>query len=128
VYALRDEFFPGTWLAGDEDAQVEARGNRDILPDLPHQLGLTDESVYHWRAVYISLPCSIRTQPSPGQEFDAIRGQMSGVFKLAYDRAVHRITESHDKMGLSAFDVDVEFTNSPGASASAWKFELALQT
>jgi hypothetical protein len=37
VYAARDKFFAGIRLAGDEDAQVEACGDLDIPPDLPHQ-------------------------------------------------------------------------------------------
>jgi len=56
VYAARDEFFAGARLAGDEDAQVEARGNLDILPDLPYQLGRADKPTCHWRAIYIWLP------------------------------------------------------------------------
>jgi hypothetical protein len=55
VYAVRDEFFARARLADDEDVQVEARGDLDILPDLPYQLGLADEFGYHWRAVYISF-------------------------------------------------------------------------
>jgi hypothetical protein len=52
-------------------------GALDTLPDLPYQLRLADESVYHWRPVYISRHCSIRTQPSPGQNLDAARGQVN---------------------------------------------------
>jgi hypothetical protein len=52
----RDDFFAGARLAGDEDAQVEARGYLDILPDLPYQLGRADKPTYHWRAIYIWLP------------------------------------------------------------------------
>ena len=42
----------------------------------------------------------INTQHSRGQDLDAMRGQISGVFKLAYNCAVHRFTESHDKLSL----------------------------
>jgi hypothetical protein len=55
VYAARDEFFASARLADDEYTHVEAGGVLDIFPDLPYQLGLADESAYHWRAVYISF-------------------------------------------------------------------------
>jgi hypothetical protein len=34
---------------------IQASGDLDIFLDLPYQLGLADESAYHWRAVYISF-------------------------------------------------------------------------
>jgi hypothetical protein len=37
--------------------------------------------------VYISLPCSIKTQASSGQDLGAAPGQMSGVFNAVDQRA-----------------------------------------
>src|SRR5262249_12354740 len=75
VYAARDEFFASARLADDEDAQVEARGDHDILPDVPHQFGLADEFVNYHRAVFTSLHCPIGTRSSPSQDLNAVRGQ-----------------------------------------------------
>src|SRR5262245_47293652 len=44
-----------------------------------------------------SPPYPINTQHSHGQDLDAMRGQISGVFKLEYNCAVHGFTESHDR-------------------------------
>jgi hypothetical protein len=79
VYAARDEFVAGAWLAGDKDAQVKACGNLDVSPDFPYQFGLTDKSINCRRAVYIWLPRPISTQPSSGQDLDAARG-MTKIF------------------------------------------------
>jgi hypothetical protein len=106
VYAARDEFLARSRLADDEHIEVEARGGLDLLPDLPYQLGLADDFVYHWRAVCISRRCSIRTRPSSGQDLDEERGQMSGVFKFADNRAVQRFKKFYDKVCLPAFDAD----------------------
>jgi len=127
VYAARDEFFASAWLANDEDAQVEARGNHDIPPDFPHQFRFADEFVDYHRVVFTSRQCSISMQPSSGKHLDAMRSQMSGVFELAYNRAVHWLIEPHNKMGLSALNTDCEFTDSPGHGKWIRRFEFALQ-
>jgi hypothetical protein len=127
VYASRDEFFACTRLSDDEDAQVEARGDLDVLPDLSYQLGLADESVYHRRTVYISRLRSIRTRHYPGQNLNAERGEMGCVFKLAHNRAVQRFKEFHDKVGLPAHGADCEFIDPAGHGAGVRRFEFALQ-
>jgi hypothetical protein len=118
---------PATWLAGDEDAQVEACGDHDIPPDFPHQFRFADEFVDYDRVVFMSRQCSIGTPPDPSQDLDAVRGQMSGILNLAYNRAIHRLEEFHDETGLPALDADCEFTDSPGNGNSVRRFEFALQ-
>jgi hypothetical protein len=38
VYAARNQFFAGPWLADDKDAQVEPCGDHNIFSDFPHSL------------------------------------------------------------------------------------------
>jgi hypothetical protein len=56
-----------------------------------------------------------------------MRGQMSGVLKLAYNRAIHWFKESHNEMGLPALDIDREFIDPPRHGIDGSKFEFALQ-
>src|SRR5262249_45590854 len=121
VDALRDEFFAGARLADDENAQVEARGDLDILPDLPDQPGLPNESVFQRRPVSISLHCSTSEPPCSNQELNAVRGKMGGVLKRAYNRAVQRFKEFHDKMSLPTFDADCQFPD-PSNPDGVWNF------
>jgi hypothetical protein len=127
VYAARDKLFAGPWLANDKDAQVEARDNQDIFPDLADQLGFADEFVNHHRAPFTSRLSPTGTPTSSGQELDPMRGEIGGVFKLAHNRAIRRLIEPHDKMGLPALDVGCEFTDSPNHGYDVRRFEFALQ-
>src|SRR5882672_215262 len=60
------------------------------------------------------------------QDLYAVRGQMSGVFKLAYCRAVQRLEEFHDKSSLPAFDAGFDFIDFSGPSHGVRRFEFAF--
>ena len=57
-----------------------------------------------------------------------MRGQMSGVFKLAYCRAVQRFEEFHDKLSLPAFDAGFDFIDFPDHGHIVRRFEFAFQS
>jgi hypothetical protein len=104
VYAFRDEFFARARLTGDEDIQVQACGNLYISPDSPHHIIFADEFADYRRAFFAFRLPAPGMRLSSGQDLDPMRGQMSGVFKFAYCRAVQRFEEFHDKLSLPAFD------------------------
>src|SRR5262247_2216496 len=126
VYAARDKLFAGPRLANDKDAQVGARCNQYIFPDFADQLGFADEFVNHHRAPFTSRRSRTGASASSGQELDPMRGQIGGVFKLGYNRAICRLIEPHDKMGLPALDAGFEFTDSPNHGHGVRRFEFAL--
>jgi hypothetical protein len=82
VYAARDEFFAGARLADNEDAQVEARGDHDIFPDLADQFRFADEFVKYHRASFNFRLSLIGAPISSGQDLDPARGQMGGDFNI----------------------------------------------
>lgn len=57
-----------------------------------------------------------------------MRGQMSGVFKFAYCRAVQRFEEFHDKLCLPAFDAGLDFIDFPHHGHIVRRFEFAFQS
>src|SRR5262249_30747177 len=115
------------WLADDKDAQVEPCGDHDIFSDFPHQLRFAEEFVnYYWPA-FAFRHCATGARHSPGQNLDAMRGQLSGVLKFAHNRAVHRLKEFHDKMGLPTLNANCEFTDSSNHCNGCRRFEFALQ-
>ena len=57
-----------------------------------------------------------------------MRGQMSGVFKFAYCRAVQRFEEFHDKSSLPPFDAGFDFIDFPDHGHIVRRFEFAFQS
>jgi hypothetical protein len=127
VYAFRDEFFARARLADDEDVHVQACGNLYISPDSPHHFRFADEFVDYRRAFFAFRLSALGMRLSSGQDLDPMRGQMSGVFKLAYCRAVQRFEESYDKLSLPAFDAGFDFIDLPGRCNGVRRFEFAIQ-
>src|SRR5262249_40452122 len=85
-----------------------------------------DEFVNHHRAPFTSRLSPTVTPTSSGQDLNPMRGEIGGVFKLAHNRAIRRLIEPHDKLGLPALDVGCEFTDSPNHGYDVRRFEFAL--
>ena len=69
---------------------------------------------------------SVRATP-PCQDLDPVRGQMSGVFKLANELSVHWVPEFHYQMGLPTINSNREFSDSARHGATVWMYKFSLQ-
>ena len=99
-----------------------------ISPDFPHHIRFADEFADYRRAFFAFRPSALGMRLFSGQDLDPMRGQMSGVFKFAYCRAVQRFEEFHDKLSLPAFDAGFDFIDFPDHGHIVRRFEFAFQS